>query len=203
MIAILSIVVISSMIVGTTVLAQKNQQSNGQPFMELWDAIFGIQNDVNNLEPQLDDLQTQISDSQSQVTELESQIDDLQTQLEELQAVNETISRTVIEGVFNVTEDGDIIEVTASGDELHWKNITIEELTLSDMPLITVYVKPNNNTITTPEDMWRLAGEGLGNQPTAYVVFDEQTVLIFYKRILNDGTENYFMNGNYKIVVVK
>ncbi|MEJ2242079.1 MAG: hypothetical protein P8Y18_08055 [Candidatus Bathyarchaeota archaeon] len=191
------------MILGTTVLAQKSQQSNGQPFLELWDTIFGLQNDVSGLQPQLTDLQTQIDNSQTHLTELESQIDDLQTQLDDLQAENETIVRTVIEGSFNVTEDGDIIDVTESGDELHWKNITVEELTFSDMPLINVYVKPNNNTATTPEDMWRNAGEGLGEQPTAYAVFDEQSVLIFYKRILNDGAENYFMNGDYKIVVVK
>lgn len=203
MIALISIVVISSTILGTSVLAQKTQQSNGQPFQELWNAIFGLQDDIGDLQPQLTDLQTQINDSQTQVSELQSQIDDLQTQLDDLHAENETIMRTVIEGSFNVTEDGDIIEVTESGDELHWKNITVEELTFSDMPLIDVYVKPNNNTVTTPEDMWRNAGEGLGDQPTAYAVFDEQSVLIFYKRILNDGTENYFMNGDYKIVVVK
>jgi uncharacterized protein YlxW (UPF0749 family) len=190
MIVVISVVALLSMIVGTTVLAQKtqqstaekSQQSNGQPFLELWNSISGLQSDTGDLQ---------------------LQIDELQTQLDDFQAENETIMRYVIEGSFNVTEDGDVIELNDSGDEYHWKNITVEELTFSDMPLINVYVKPNNNIVTTPEDMWRIAGEGPGTQPTAYAVYNEQSVLIFYKRILNDGTENYFMNGDYKIVLVK
>ncbi len=110
--------------------------------------------------------------------------------------------RYVIEGSFNVTENGDIVETFGTTDE-HWKRIVVPQLTLEDMPLIRVYYKPNNSSASTHE-MWRESGEALGTFPTLSVVYDEQSVLILYKKVYNDcGMTNYLFNGEYKIVVVK
>ncbi len=110
--------------------------------------------------------------------------------------------RYVIEGSFNVTENGDIVETLGTTDE-HWKRIVVPQLTLEDMPLIRVYYKPNNSNTSTHE-MWRESCEALGTFPTLSVVYDEQSVLILYKKVYNDcGMANYLFNGEYKIVVIK
>lgn len=127
--------------------------------------------------------------------------------LSEISQVNELenasgIFRYVIEGSFDVTEDGDIIETFGATEE-HWKKITALQLTFEDMPLIRLYYRPNN-TSTLTHEMWRESGEALGTFPTLSVVYDEQSVLILYKKVYNDyGLTNYLCNGEYKIVVIK
>jgi hypothetical protein len=112
-------------------------------------------------------------------------------------------TRSVIEGSFNVTQEGDVIEVSGA-TESHWKRIPVPQLTLEDMPLVKVYFKPTNLTVSTPHEMWRDVGEGLGALPTVSAVYDEQSVLILYKRVYLDmGETIYYFNGEYKIVVVK
>lgn len=159
------------MVLATTVLAQ---DKIGKPFQELWDAIFGIEDDVVDLQNQIDDIESR----------------------------NYTM-RYVIEGTFNITEDGDTVVSSPYGYEEHWKNIDVPQLTFSDMPIVKVYIKPSNNLPSSPHDMWRDAGEGLGDNLSAFAVYDEQGVLICFKRVRADGTENYYMNGDYKIVVIK
>ncbi len=110
--------------------------------------------------------------------------------------------RYVIEGSFDVTESGDVIETFGTTEE-HWKAIGVPQLTLDDMPLVKVYYRPNN-TSTSTHEMWREAGEALDTFPTLSVVYDEQCVLILYKKVYNDiGWTNYLFNGQYKIVVIK
>jgi hypothetical protein len=115
--------------------------------------------------------------------------------------------RYVIEGSFDMAQDGDVIEPMGGSRLDHWKRISVPQLTLEDMPLVTVYIK-NDLATSTPHDMWREAGEGHGILPTVSAVYDEQSVLICYKR------ENYPVQGStlylfpgeviqYKIVVVK
>ena len=112
------------------------------------------------------------------------------------------VTRHVIEGSFNVTENGDVIENLGTTEE-HWKNVTVPQLTLDDMPLIKVYYRPNNSSAATHE-MWRESTEALDTFPTLSVVYDEQTVVILYKKIYTDsGVTNYLFNGEYKIVVIK
>ncbi len=110
--------------------------------------------------------------------------------------------RFMTEGSFDVSEAGDVVEASAT-IRSHWKRISVPLLTLGDMPLIKVYVKPTVND-STPHAMWRDAGEGIGALPTASVVYDEQSVLILYKRVyLDTNSTAYYFNGEYKIVVVK
>lgn len=168
---LVSVLLIASMLLGTAALAKGEK---GNPFQQIWTAIFGIQDDVEDLQNQIDEIEIEIG-----------------------------AIRYVIEGTFDTTEEGDIVELNNIGDEYHWKRITVAQLTFSDMPLVKTYVKPNDNLPSSPHDMWRDAGEGLGSLPTAYTVYDEQSVLIFFKRIRTDGTEDYYMNGDYKIVVIK
>ncbi len=111
-------------------------------------------------------------------------------------------ARFVIEGSFDVTENGDVIETFDTTEE-HWKVIAVPQLTLDDMPLVKVYYRPNN-TSTSAHEMWRESGEALDTFPTLSVVYDEQSVLILYKKVYNDvGLINYLFNGEYKIVVIK
>jgi hypothetical protein len=112
------------------------------------------------------------------------------------------LERYVIEGSFDVTEKGDVIETFGTTEE-HWKVIAVPQLTLENMPLIRVYYRPNNTSASTHE-MWRESGEALGTFPTLSVVYDEQSVLILYKKVYNDyGMTNYLFNGEYKIVIIK
>ena len=110
--------------------------------------------------------------------------------------------RYVVEGSFDVAENGEVIETFGSTEE-HWKVIVVPQLTLEDMPLVRVYYRLNN-TSTSTHEMWRESGEALGTFPTLSVVYDEQSVFILYKKVYNDyGLTNYLCNGEYKIVVIK
>ncbi len=110
--------------------------------------------------------------------------------------------RYVVEGSFDVEESGDVIETFGSTEE-NWKAIPVPQLTSKDMPLVRVYYRPNN-TSTSTHEMWRESGEAMDTFPTLSVVYDEQRVLILYKKVYIDyGLTNYLCNGEYKIVVIK
>ena len=153
-----------------------------------------------------------LNEKASEIEELTSQVDSLNsrsnTQLSQIIALQKDIqdlknqNRLVLDDSFDITADGDVIQEFGTAKK-HWKKVTVPELTLSDMPLVKVYYKPNDNTPPTPDDLWRDAGEGLGDLPTCSVVYDEQNVLILYKRVFNDGRTDYLMNGEYKIVILK
>jgi hypothetical protein len=125
-------------------------------------------------------------------------------------------TRHVIEGWFNVTEDGDLIKyVTAPLDNRssHWKRIDVPLLTLSDMPSVHVYVGTyfeSIENVTGPVLMWREVSVTRGTviEETGSVLYDEGSVYIYYKDIIDNGvTDPYAIyagySGDYKIVVVK
>lgn len=116
-------------------------------------------------------------------------------------------TRYVIEGSFDMAQNGEVIEPMGGSRLDHWKRIPVPQLTLEDMPLVTVYIK-NDLATSTPHDMWREAGEGHGILPTVSAVYDEQSVLICFKRenYAGPGLTTYLFPGEfiqYKIVVVK
>lgn len=125
-------------------------------------------------------------------------------------------TRYVIEGSFNVTQNGDLIKYFGAIEDpsmFHWKRIEVPQITLSNLPSIEVYVKTYfgnyttaNETvmIPTPTVVWRDVGVTFGSivENTGTVLYDEGCVYIFYKQ--TGGTSvSYAMIGDYKIVVVK
>ena len=108
----------------------------------------------------------------------------------------------VIEGSFDVTQDGDVVE-EMTDTVYHWKRISVPQLTLEDMPNIQVYVKTNDRDKFAPLDKWKDVYATHGVMPSSSVVYDEQSVLVLYKRIITDLGIDYFFNGEYKITVTK
>jgi hypothetical protein len=125
----------------------------------------------------------------------------LQSRVDEIEASSTT--RYVIEGVIDLAEDGDVISPSSelSNVMFHWKTVSVPQLTLDDMPLINVYLKPPSGEFMDPFDMWRDNGEDWGYYYLK-AVYDEQTIYICYKRVDSSET-TYFINGEYMIVVVK
>jgi len=103
--------------------------------------------------------------------------------------------RTVIEGWFDVTEDGDLTKQIFG--VYYWKRVNVSELTLSDMPSVQVYAKPYSLAYADADDllqMWREYTD---------VFYDEGCVYIYYKVISEPQEPNYAITGDYKIVVTK
>jgi hypothetical protein len=119
----------------------------------------------------------------------------------------------VIEGSFNVTQDGDIIQNTTDPfgtRDLHWKRIDVPQLTLADMPSVQVYVSTNFSSIenvTEPIQLWRDVGVTHGStvEDVGAVLYDEGCIYIYYKVVIDYGDPYtlYAVTGDYKIVVVK
>jgi len=107
----------------------------------------------------------------------------------------------VIEGSFDVTQAGDVVEVMPD-TEFHWKRIPVPQLTLEDMPNIQVYVKTDWDQYA-PLDTWKDVYVAHGIMPSSSVVYDEQSVLVLYKRVITDLGTDYFFNGEYKVTVTK
>ena len=61
-VALISVILITSFLLGSSVTACPiyGRLPKGNPFQELWEAIFGVQDDVANLQAQVADLQAQI-----------------------------------------------------------------------------------------------------------------------------------------------
>jgi hypothetical protein len=129
-------------------------------------------------------------------------------------------TRDVIEGFFNVTQDGDLVRYineTISGydyyTEEHWKRINVTQITLADMPSVQVFIKTtfvSIENVTTPIEMWKWYGPVTGG--AVHVMYNEGCVYLQYK-IYSEGFDilsqtyanstSYRFDGNYKIVVVK
>jgi len=127
-------------------------------------------------------------------------------------------TRYVIEGWFNMTEDGDLIRYDVGIDnktaESHWKKIDVPELTLADMPSIQVYAGTyfeSVENVTGPIFMWRNLRNFAGNSivdKIGTVLYDEGCVYIYYKFFdeaapFGPTTSYAESTGDYKIVVVK
>ena len=140
-------------------------------------------------------------DENSPFAQIWSAMFDLQTRVDEIESSSTT--RYVIEGVIDLTQDGDVIAPSSelSNVMFHWKIVSVPQLTLDDMPLINVYLKPPSGEFSGLFDMWRDNGEDWGYYYLK-AVYDEQTVYICYKRVDSSET-TYFINGEYKIVVIK
>jgi hypothetical protein len=108
----------------------------------------------------------------------------------------------VIEGSFDVTQNGDVVEARTD-TVYHWKRILVPELTLDDIPNIQVYVKTNERDKYTPLDTWKDVYVAHGVMPTSSVVYDNQSVLVLYKRVFTELGIDYFFNGEYKVTVTK
>jgi len=127
-----------------------------------------------------------------------------------------TATRYVIEGSFNITQNGELIKNVSAPDPIlyHWKRIDVPQITLSDMPSVQVYVKTyfhngttsanESATVPTSTVFWRDVGVTFGSitEDTGLVLYDEGCVYIFYKSVY-DSNVQYAMTGDYKIVVVK
>jgi hypothetical protein len=125
-------------------------------------------------------------------------------------------TRYVIEGSFNITQDGDLIKNFSAPDQelYHWKRIAVPQITLSNMPSVQVYVKTYfhgngglaNESATTPTStvLWRDVGVTFGNvaEDAGLVLYDEGCIYVFYKTTYGSNV-NYAMTGDYRIVVVK
>lgn len=109
-------------------------------------------------------------------------------------------SRYVIAGSFDVTQNGDVVENDTCAS-YHYKKISVPQLTLSDMPQVSVY----ENTITPQnKTMWSVPSTQYYGSVLPFVIYDEGYVLLFYKQTeISNGLPTYIFTGEYKIVVVK
>ena len=117
-------------------------------------------------------------------------------------------SRYVIEGSFNVTQDGELIELWYEGTEArHYKRIDIPQLTLSDMPSVQVYVKTYVDFVQDePIEMWKLHFPEWVRFDEGCVFFKFKTHVEYYDDLFTHAwviDTGYDIDGNYKIVVVK
>ena len=124
-------------------------------------------------------------------------------------------TRYVIEGSFNVTQDGDLIKYVEESDNstsvYHWKRIDVPQLTLSYMPLVQVYVKTyfaTNESEPGTIPLWRDVGVTHGSivEDAGIVLYDEGCVYIYFKYSVTGipfPYTLYAVTGDYKIVVVK
>jgi hypothetical protein len=129
-------------------------------------------------------------------------------------------TRYVIEGFFNVTQDGDLIHYvnqTVGGEdyysEEHWKRINVTQITLDDMPSVQVFVKTtfvSVENVTAPIEMWKWYGPVTGG--AVHVMYNEGCVYLQYKNYEEGydilageygNSTSYRFDGNYKIVIVK
>ncbi len=109
----------------------------------------------------------------------------------------------VYQGVFDVNQPGDL--VTSEGEEpfrayYHWKKFNIRELSLIRTPSIVYYTKGGDSNLPRyPADAWFVRRATV--IPDTDAVIKDGNFYLNYKRIWSDGQTNYFMDGNYKIVV--
>lgn len=219
-IVLLSIVLLTSLFIGNFALAKNDVRYNPyryNPFSQLWQAIFGIQSNIEQLQTQTSDLQSQETQTQTTIENLQTQINELQTQINDLETSIGT-TRIVYEGTFDVFTVGDFIVHRNSTSNpitaLHYKEIIVPELTLNDMPLVKVYTKPYSVTgsVMIPSEeveflnnVWYEQDYGTSAvaERTNDVLYGEGAVYIFYRSEIQGTTAQIAINGDYKIVVTK
>ena len=89
-----------------------------------------------------------LSENSDESSGPQAEIEDSENQENELGYAS-GIVRYVLEGSFNVTQDGDVI-TGRNITSWRWKRIAVPHLTLENMPLIEVYVKPNDRDFLPP-----------------------------------------------------
>ena len=124
-------------------------------------------------------------------------------------------TRYVLAGSFDVEQNGDLIKYdTLMGVDsaYHWKKIEVPQLTLSDMPLVHVYLRATfeSEGVSQPMQLWKdhlMHYEYYGN--TGTVLYDDGCIYVYYKQVLTpqlDASLQYTLyatNGDYQIVVLK
>ena len=117
-------------------------------------------------------------------------------------------------------QDGDLIlyyDIGTSGEYIqayHYKKIYVPQLTLSDMPLVNVYVRPTfdigdyDYNISPPTQSWKdydTIWVGSMIQNTGTLIYDEGSIYMFYKfaDIYDFYSPTCFTTGEYLIVLIK
>jgi len=122
--------------------------------------------------------------------------------------------RHVIEGTFNITQDGDLIHTEYSDHSraYHWKKIDAPQLTLSDMPSVNVYVKTlveNSIDVSQNMQLWKDSPYVFSSpvQDMGVILYGEGCVYIFYKIDIafpeSDPYTLTYTTGEYRIVIIK
>ena len=128
-------------------------------------------------------------------------------------------TRYVIEGSFDVTQDGDLIKYDSFPNSdvvfeysYHWKKIAVPQLTLSDLPLVNVYVSTTFESTANEQPvqpLWKdySVPSSTMVQKTGGILYDEGCIYIYYKTLVtpsNDGLLDLISTtGEYTIVIVK
>jgi len=124
-----------------------------------------------------------------------------------------TATRYVIEGFFNVTQDGDLVYYVNRTfvdhydySEEHWKRINVSQITLAYMPSVQVFVKTtfvSIENVTAPIEMWMWHGGVMYNEGCVYLHYKNYAE--YWDDIAHEYKQytSYSFDGNYKIVVVK
>jgi CDP-glycerol glycerophosphotransferase (TagB/SpsB family) len=114
------------------------------------------------------------------------------------------LTRTVIEGTFDTTKDGDVVK-NGGGYSFHWKMVDVPQIALTNMPMIWVYIKASTNQYDLPvTNNWFPLYTTLANNSSAVIrytpsfIVDEGKVYIYYKR-----SGDVFTTGDYKIIIIK
>jgi len=124
-------------------------------------------------------------------------------------------TRYVIECSFDVTQDGDLIKTGGDAEDywgaytVHYKKIDVPQLTLSDMPLVHVYLSTTFESVegvSPPMQLWTDYQRDFG--PTMpNVLYDKGCVYVLYKYVItvsSYGSQiHYLTTGEYNIVVIK
>jgi hypothetical protein len=130
-------------------------------------------------------------------------------------------TRYVIDGTFDVTNDGDLIisetygvGLFGNGGEIsyHWKKIEVSQLTLSDMASVHVYVRTTVESTAdgvSPMQLWTDYNPPFSTPVlnTGAVLYDNGCIYVYYKTLETpkdaEPFSMYAMTGEYTIVVVK
>ena len=128
-------------------------------------------------------------------------------------------TRYVIEGSFDVTQDGDLIKYDSFPNSdvvfeysYHWKKIAVPQLTLSDLPLVNVYVSTTFEGTANEQPvqpLWKdySVPSSTMVQKTGGIIYAEGCIYIYYKTLVtpsNDGLlDLIYTTGEYTIVIVK
>ena len=127
------------------------------------------------------------------------------------------LARTVIEGTIDTSADGDVVKSYIAGFNsyyFHWKTIEVPQITMTNMPMVWVYMKaiPNvpdlpatNNWMPLAFGKWFSAGDSVQGRETPSFIIDNGKLYIYYKLRSVAATTNDYIptTGDYKIVVIK
>jgi hypothetical protein len=126
-------------------------------------------------------------------------------------------TRYTIEGSFDVEQTGDLIKYDTYLDPesaFHWKKIDVPQLTLSDMPIVQVYLRATFESVegvSQPMQLWKdpMIYHSTPALNTGVVLYDEGCIYVYYKQVITPAHDDpppytlYATNGEYEIVIIK